>query len=117
VLLGLSGAMKSLVEVHERLVASRRIFLRCLFSCLVYYYCYVILVYLYVLLRISVRSRESKDHLGTWDLKSKASCALYHFSLPNNIHVNHCDMLRLTLWYIMGFPSFIDPIPCKQKNY
>jgi hypothetical protein len=48
-----------------------------------------------VLLRIAVRSRESEDQLGTWDLKSKASCALDHFSLPNNVPVNHCDMLRL----------------------
>jgi hypothetical protein len=29
------------------------------------------------------------------DLKSKASCALDHFSLPNNVPVNHCDILRL----------------------
>jgi hypothetical protein len=48
-----------------------------------------------VLLRIAVRSRESEDNPGTWDLKSKASCALDHFSLPNNVPVNHCDMLRL----------------------
>jgi hypothetical protein len=25
----------------------------------------------------------------------KASCALDHSSLPNNVSVNHCDMLRL----------------------
>jgi hypothetical protein len=55
----------------------------------------VILVYLYVLLRIEVRLRESKDQHGTWDLKFKASCALNHFSLPNNVPVNHGDMLRL----------------------
>jgi hypothetical protein len=58
---------------------------------------YVLLIYLYVLLRIAVRSRESEGQLGTWDLKSKASSALDHFSLylPNNVPVNHCDMLRL----------------------
>jgi hypothetical protein len=28
-------------------------------------------------------------------LKYKASYALDHSSLPNNVHVNHCDMLRL----------------------
>jgi hypothetical protein len=50
---------------------------------------------LFVLLRIVVRSRESEDQLGTWNLKSKASCAVDHFSFPNNVHVNHCDMLRL----------------------
>jgi hypothetical protein len=55
----------------------------------------VILVYLYVLLRIAVRSQESEDQHGTCDLKSNANCALDHFSLPNNVPVNHCDMLRL----------------------
>jgi hypothetical protein len=49
----------------------------------------------YVLLRITVRSRESEDQLGTWNLESMASCALDHFSLPNNVPINHCDMLRL----------------------
>jgi hypothetical protein len=29
------------------------------------------------------------------DLKSKASYALDHSSLPNNVPVNHCDMLML----------------------
>jgi hypothetical protein len=52
------------------LVASRRIFLRYLFSCLVYCYFYVLLVYLYVLLRIAVRSRESEDQVGTWKSSS-----------------------------------------------
>jgi hypothetical protein len=56
---------------------------------------YVLLVYLYVLLWVVVRSREYEDQLGTWDLKSKASCALDHSSLPINAPVNHCDMLRL----------------------
>jgi hypothetical protein len=55
-----------------------------LFSCLVYCYVYVLLVYLYALLRIAVRSRESEDQFGTWDLKPKSSCALDHSSLPNN---------------------------------
>jgi hypothetical protein len=40
---------------------------------------------LYVLLRIAVRSRESEDQLGSWNLKSKTSCALDHSSLPNNV--------------------------------
>jgi hypothetical protein len=39
------------------LVASRRIFLHYLFSCLVYYFVYVLLVSLYVLLHLAVRSR------------------------------------------------------------
>jgi hypothetical protein len=37
-----------------------------------------------------------KTHLvDTWDLESKASCALDHFSLPNNVPVNLCNMLML----------------------
>jgi hypothetical protein len=48
-----------------------------------------------VLLRIAVRSRESEDQLGSWNLESQASCALDHFSLPNNVPVNNCDMLIL----------------------
>jgi hypothetical protein len=40
---------------------------------------------LFVLLRIAVRSRESEDYLGTWNLESRASCALDHFFLPNNV--------------------------------
>jgi hypothetical protein len=78
---------------------------------------YVLLVYLYVLLQIAMRPRESVDQLGTWDLKSKASCALDHFFLPNNVLINHCDMLRLILWDLIGFPSIVYPTPCKQKNY
>jgi hypothetical protein len=62
---------------------------------MVYCYFYVIIVYLYVLLRVLVRSRESEDQLDTWNLESKASCAPDHSSLPNNVHVNHYDMLRL----------------------
>jgi hypothetical protein len=45
-----------------------------------------------------VRSRESEDQLGTWDLKSKASCALealITILYLIMIYVNHCDMLRL----------------------
>jgi hypothetical protein len=46
------------------LVAARRIFLRCLFSCLVYFYFYVLPVYFYVLLRVVVRSGETQR--STW---------------------------------------------------
>jgi hypothetical protein len=51
--------------------------------------------YLFVLLRIVVRSRESEDYLGTWNLESQASCSLDHSFLPNNVHVNHGDMIML----------------------
>jgi hypothetical protein len=50
---------------------------------------------LFVLLQIEVRSRESEDHSGTWNHESQASCALDHSFLPNNVPINHCDMLRL----------------------
>jgi hypothetical protein len=35
-----------------------------------------------VWLRLAVRSRETEDHPGTWNLKSQASCALDHFYYP-----------------------------------
>jgi hypothetical protein len=48
---------------------------------------------------IATNSSEVTSHLKTKlapeNLESKASCALDHFSLPNNVPVNHCDMLRL----------------------
>jgi hypothetical protein len=48
---------------------------------------------------IATSSSEVTSHLKTKlvrrNLKSQASCALDHFSLPNNVPVNHCDMLRL----------------------
>jgi hypothetical protein len=47
---------------------------------------------LFILLRLAVRSREFGDHPGTWNLKSKASCALDHFYLPNNVLHNHFGM-------------------------
>jgi hypothetical protein len=37
-----------------------------------------------------------KNKLVTGNLKSQASCALDHFSLLNNVPINHCDMLRLS---------------------
>jgi hypothetical protein len=40
-------------------------------------------------------TRILKTKLVPGDLKSKTSCALDHFSLPNNVSVNHGDMLRL----------------------
>jgi hypothetical protein len=36
-----------------------------------------------------------KINLVPGNLESKASCALDHFSLPNIVPVNRCDMLRL----------------------
>jgi hypothetical protein len=48
---------------------------------------------------IATTSSEVTSHLKTklvpGNLKSKASCALDHSSLHNNVLVNHYDMLRL----------------------
>jgi hypothetical protein len=49
---------------------------------------------------IATSSSEVTSHLKTKllvprNLEPKASCALDHFSLPNNVPVNHGDMLRL----------------------
>jgi hypothetical protein len=30
---------------------------------------------------------------------------------------NHCDMLRLIWWDLIGFPSIVYPSPCKHMNY
>jgi hypothetical protein len=50
---------------------------------------------------IATCSSEITSHLNTKlvpkNLESKASCVLDHFSLPNNVPINHCDMLRLIL--------------------
>jgi hypothetical protein len=35
-----------------------------------------------------------KNHSGTWNLKSQASCDLDHFYLPNNVLYNHFIMHR-----------------------
>jgi hypothetical protein len=40
---------------------------------------------LFVLLRIAVRSRESEDHFGAWNVESQTSCALVHSFLSNNV--------------------------------
>jgi hypothetical protein len=51
-----------------------------------------------MLVCIVATSNEVTSHLKTklvlGNLESKANCALYHSSLPNNDLVNHCDMLR-----------------------
>jgi hypothetical protein len=60
-------------------------------------YCYFLCTYC-LFVSIATNSGEVtafEDQLGTWNLKSKESCALDHFSLPNNVPVNHCDMLSL----------------------
>jgi hypothetical protein len=48
---------------------------------------------------IATSNSEVTSHLKAKfvprNLESNASCALDHFSLPNNVPVNHYDMLRL----------------------
>jgi hypothetical protein len=70
---------------------------------------------------ISTSSSEVTDHLRTnlvlGNLECKASCALDHSSLPNNIPINHCDMLRLIRWDLIGFPRFVYPTPCLPLNF
>jgi hypothetical protein len=86
-------------------------------------WCNVIFMYslskLYVLLRIVVRSREIWRPAwgGTLDLESKASYALDHSSLPNNVLLNHYDMLRLIWWDLIGFPRFVYPTSCLPLDF
>jgi hypothetical protein len=64
-----------------------------------YVWCNVNFAYtcLYVLLRLAVRTRVTKEQVGTWNLKSQASCALDHFFLPIHVLINHNDLHRLIL--------------------
>jgi hypothetical protein len=52
---------------------------------------------LFVLLRLARGFEDLKNHPGTWNLKSQASCALDHFYLPNNVLYNHFLMHRLNI--------------------
>jgi hypothetical protein len=53
--------------------------------------------FLFVLLRLARGYESPEEQVGTWNLKSQASCALDHFSLPNNVLINHNDLHRLIL--------------------
>jgi hypothetical protein len=60
----------------------------------------VILIFFYTMfVCIATISNEVTSYLKSklvpGNLESKASCALNHFPLANNVPVNHCDMLRL----------------------
>jgi hypothetical protein len=80
---------------------------------------YTLFAWLFVLLWVAARSRETRRSAwwGTWILKSQASCALDQSSLLNNVPINHGDMLKLIWWNLIGLPSFVYPTPCKQVNY
>jgi hypothetical protein len=44
---------------------------------------------LFVLLRLERGHESSENQVGTWNLKSQASCALDHFFLPSHVLINH----------------------------
>jgi hypothetical protein len=52
-------------------------------------------IFVCIAMDISKVTSHLKTKLVPGNLESKASCALDHFSLSNNVPVNHCDMLRL----------------------
>jgi hypothetical protein len=52
---------------------------------------------MFVLLRL-MRGHESyEEQVGTWNLKSQASCALDHFFSPSHVLINNNDLHRLIL--------------------
>jgi hypothetical protein len=70
---------------------------------------------------IATSSSEVTSHLKTklvlGNLESKELCPWSPFSLPNNVPVNHCDMLTLIWWDLIGFPRFVYPTPCLPLNF
>jgi hypothetical protein len=51
---------------------------------------------LFVLLRLARGYEPPEEQVGTWNLKSQASCALVHF-VPNNVLYNHLPCIGLIL--------------------
>jgi hypothetical protein len=49
---------------------------------------------LFVLLRLARGYESSEEQVGTWNIKSQASCALDHFFLPSHVLINHNDLHR-----------------------
>jgi hypothetical protein len=52
---------------------------------------------LFVLLRLARGYESPEEQVGTWNLKSQASCTLDHFFLPSHVFINHNDLHRLIL--------------------
>jgi hypothetical protein len=82
-------------------VLEPRISLRCVehyYAVCSYVWCDVNFAYT-MFVCIATSSSEVTSHLKTklvpGNLESKASYAFDHFFLPNNVSINHCDMLRL----------------------
>jgi hypothetical protein len=72
---------------------------------------------LFVLVRISTRLRVTwrpSWYLGISSLRQVVP--LITFSLPNNVLVNHCGMLRLIWWDLIGFPRLVYSTPCLPLN-
>jgi hypothetical protein len=49
---------------------------------------------------------SSEEQVGTWSLKSQASCALDHLFLPSHVLINHNDLHRLILMGSNRLPQF-----------
>jgi hypothetical protein len=75
----------------------------------IYIYC------LYVLLQIDEQVTEEPKATEVEDSQQKLAkgklCPWSHL-LPNNVLVNHRDTLRLISWDLIGYSSFVYPIPC-----
>jgi hypothetical protein len=52
---------------------------------------------LFVMLRLALGHMSSEEQVGTWNLKSQASCALDHLFLPTHVLINHSDLHRLIM--------------------
>jgi hypothetical protein len=49
---------------------------------------------LFVLLRLARGHESLEEQVGTWNLKSQASCVLDHFYSHNNVLYNHLFLHR-----------------------
>jgi hypothetical protein len=61
---------------------------------------------LFVLLRLARGHESCEKQVGTWNLKSQASCALDDLFLPSHVLINHNDLHRLILMGSNRLPQF-----------
>jgi hypothetical protein len=73
--------------------------------------------YLFVLLRLAVRPRESEDYPGTWNLKSQASCSLDHFYYPIMFFNTTYPCIGLILMGPNRSPCSDYLLPCLPLNH
>jgi hypothetical protein len=72
---------------------------------------------LFVLLR-QARGHESlEEQVGTWNLKSQASCALDHSYYPIMFFIIIYSCISLILMDPIGHPSLVILLPCSPLNY